>query len=360
VRFILAAGAMKVADDLKIPPIDEVNSIDDIAEAFIAHPLTKGLSIGVYDNGKINYYNYGVQSKSKDGPPSEGSIYEIASISKTFTGTLLAMMVQEGKVKYDDPISKYLDKDLVNWPDSLAITLEELATHSSGFPKLPTNAIVKSLLNLKDPYKNYKPKHLNNFLKTYTPKPKDKRTKEYSNLGMGLLGNILADVEGTDFNSLVENKILKPLVMNDSYSSYNKSKTQIKGHNGKAKTTPPWRGTTLAGAGSIRSNAQDMMKYIQANLETEGPYAEAHKIRGEFDENRDIGLAWIIIHPKKYDGDLLFHNGGSGGFRTALYIDKAKKRGVIVLNNTIQGVDAIGSRIMQLLAKKDAPSEMDS
>jgi len=358
VRFYLSASAMQPAKDISIPEIDEVNNVEEIAKAFVDYPMTRGLSIGVYDKGEVQYYNYGQISKKDKEAPTEESIFEIASISKTFTGALLAQMVQEGKVNYEDPISKYLPEELTNWPDSLSITLEELATHYSGFPRLPENHIIHMVRNMKDPYKSYKQKHLEEYLKTYTPKSKSLRKADYSNLGMGLLGDILAQVEGTDYPSLLKDKILDPLGMTNSYSGFDKEKNQIKGHNGKGKTTPAWKKNILHGSGAIRSTIEDLIKYAVANLENEGAFAEAHRPRKTWDETKDIGLAWITIHSKKLNRDILFHNGGSGGFRSSLYIDKANQRAIVVLNNTIQDVDAIGLRILQLLDKKSPPVEI--
>ena len=346
---------MKETNDIVIPEIGEVSSIDDIVMNYVNHDLTKGLSIGVYDRGQETYYNYGIISDDHPFPPTKQSMYEIASITKTFTAALLAQMVSDGKVDYDDPISMYLPEEVVNWSDSLAMTLEELATHKSGFPRLPYNHILKAFYNMDNPYKNYTEDDLYSFFTYFEPMRKQDRKVEYSNLGVGLLGNILAQVAGISYRELVDRYILNPLGMEHSYVGYRENNQMI-GHNGYGDITPGWEKQTLEGAGSIRSTTEDLMKYLIANVNSEQPYAETHAPREDFKgfgQGTKIGLAWLTIYPNDSEIEIVFHNGGSGGFRSALLFSKELDQGVVVLANSIQSVDAIGMRIMKYLSTQN-------
>lgn len=129
--------------------------------------------------------------------------------------------------------------EVVNWSDSLSITLEELATHQSGFPRLASNYLKRILLNMDNPYKNYSINDLYDYLKSYTPKPKYERKVDYSNLGMGLLGYILAQVNNTSYHELMQTKLTKPLDMNNTYANFIENH-QITGHNGFGKPTSAW------------------------------------------------------------------------------------------------------------------------
>lgn len=344
-------AAMKESDDIKIPTIDSISTIEDIVQPYLNHEATKALSIAVYNKGEVSYYNYGICSDKNPVPPTNQSIYEIGSISKTFTAAVLVQMVQEGKVEYDDPISKYLPKEVVNWSDSVNITLVELATHQSGFPRLPDNHLKRTLLNMDNPHKNYSEQDLYDFLKTYQPKPKSERVVSYSNLGMGLLGHILAKINESSYDELIQNNIVKPLNMINTYAAF-KEDTQIAGHNGYGKPTSQWEFQCLHGAGAVRSNTTDLMKYMITNLQAQFPFAETHNHLADFGEKNKIGLAWITIHTKDTNLELLFHNGGTGGYRSALLFSKEKQIGVVVLANSIQSVDAIGIRILELLEKQ--------
>lgn len=351
-QFFTGVAGMIEADDIKIAKVEEVNTIDDIVQPYIEHDKTKGLSIGIYDNGQVTYHNYGICSDENPVPPTNQSIYEIGSITKTFTATVLVQMVQEGKVKYDDPISMYLPKEVVNWSsDSLTITLEELATHRSGLPRLPNNHLKGGLFNINNPYKNYSEQDLYDYLKSYTPKPKDKRKVNYSNLGMGLLGNILAMVENSSYEELIQSKITGPLGMNNTYAGF-KNDIQLTGYNGFGQSTPAWEFQTLGGAGNIRSCTEDMMQYLLANIEARQPFVETHKFRADFGKKSKIGLGWIIFNIEDTGLELHFHDGGSGGFRSAILFSEEHQMGVIALANSIQSVDEIGIRIMELIGKE--------
>jgi len=350
-KIFLGFAKMSSTDEIRIPLIQEINNIDDIVKPYLEHKTSKAISIGIYSKGKVDYYNYGICSEANPIAPTENSIYEIGSITKTFTGILLAQMVAEGKVNYDDPISKYLPHGVAIWDDSLSITLKELASHTSGLPRIPSNLYMQMFKNIDNPYKDYTDQDLYSFLKKYSPKDRAERKVDYSNLGMGLLGNILAITDQTDYKTLIEKRITTPLRMEHTYTGYRED-TQITGHNGFGKPTPGWEEQTLEGAGAIRSNVSDLMKYLEANLKNEVAYAESHTVVASQNENMQVGLAWFTIKPKDSDSELLFHNGGSGGFRSVILISKEHQTGVVVLSNCIESVDDVGFRLMEFISEK--------
>ena len=333
---------------IPIPVVSEVNTIYEIAKPYIENDRTKGLSIATYKDGKIDFYNFGICSDENAVLPSEQSIYEIGSITKTFTTTVLAQMVSEGKVKYDDPVSKYLPTEIITWSPEVAITLEELATHSSSLPRMPNNFLKSAFFNPGNPYKAYKVADMFDYLKGFKPTPKSDRKVAYSNLGMGLLGHILAGVDELTYEEMIDKRIFQPLGMKDSGIEIGEGKL-IQGHNGSGSPTSQWDLPTLAGAGAIRSNTVDMMKYLVANINEKEAYVLTHAPRKDFSDFQKIGLAWI----SQKNGDLAFtwHNGGTGGFRTFTGFSKTEKVGVVVLANSVQGVDEVGVRILEFLAK---------
>lgn len=341
--------------DIEIPPIEKVSSIDDIVQPFINNEATHSLSIGVYNKGNIQYYNYGTCSEKNPAVPTEKSIYEIGSITKTFTATVLAQMVKEGEVILSDPISKYLPKGVFTYTsDSLSITLEELATHTSGLPRLASNGIMKSIINLKNPYKSYSLGDLHDFLSEYEPTSKTNRKPEYSNLGFGLLGSILSKVDNLTYEKMVEQRIFNPLSMSNSFVD-RKGKNMQTGHNGKGKPTSAWDFQSMAGAGAIRSCTHDMMQYLITNLnsEKENPFNVTHIPRKTFRAQDKIGLAWILKPTKYPEETRIFHNGGTGGFRSSMMMIKERETGVIILSNSTQDVDSMCLRIMEFLEKTE-------
>lgn len=338
----------KIVQNIPVPPLTEVSSVADIVQPYMDNKMTKGLSIGTIKNGKIEFYNFGVCSDKKPEKPTEKSIYEIGSITKTFTGTVLADMVAEGKLSFDDPIAKFLPADVCNWSTEKAITLEELSTHTSGLPRLPNNLTKNFFADMDNPYKNYAAEDLYEFLRQYEPKEKSARKSEYSNLGVGLLGHILATIDGKSYEEILQTRIFQPLEMENTTIEIAEGQL-IQGHDAIGEPTSQWDFQAIAGAGAIRSSTEDMLKYLMANLSEKEPYLTAHTPRTNMSDFQKIGLGWI----SQKNGDLAFtwHNGGTGGFTSFTGFSKDNNIGVIVLANSVQGVDKIGVRVLEFLAQ---------
>src|SRR3954462_12153798 len=166
-------------------------------------------------DGKRVVYGYGRTSPNANGSAPDGkTIYEIGSATKAFTGVLLADMVQRGQVSLDDPVQKLLPAE-VKLPQKgeHPMTLLDLATHRSGLPRLPENLTPKDPGN---PYADYTEKQLYAFLQKWEPARAPGDSYEYSNLGMGLLGHLLARKAGKSYEALLTERVLKPAAMNDT------------------------------------------------------------------------------------------------------------------------------------------------
>lgn len=316
---------------------------DSIAKAFMAKANTAGLAIGVLENGKNYYYNYGETVKGNRKVPNEKTLYEIGSITKTFTGILLAYFVEQKKVKLDDPINKYL-------PDSIPaityngkpVTLASLSNHSSGLPRLPSN-FWQGATNL-NPYKHYDNPRLFSFLKNHKLVREPGSQYEYSNLAVGLLGVILERVSGKPYEQLVKEIIWQPLKMNATRITLLKNDSAIfaQAYGGQL-TVHSWEFQSLAAAGAIRSSTSDMLLYAAAQMNTgnstlQKAIALSHQMTFE-KNNQRVALGWhlIINQEKKY----VFHNGQTGGYYTILVVNPASKRAVVMLTNAL--VDPMGS-----------------
>lgn len=286
------------------------------------------------------------------GLPLDGNtVFEIGSITKVFTGVLLADMVQRGEVRLDDPVSKFLPA-AVRMParNGRQITLLDLATQTSGLPRLPTNQSPKDVSN---PYADYGTEKLYQFLASYTL-PRDVGSKyEYSNLGVGLLGHVLSLQAGKTYGELVKERILDPLGMKDTGIELSASMKPRMAQGFNAGSTPvgTWDFSVLAGAGALRSTANDMLKFLAANLDADSSaagnaLAQARLSRRDADRpgNR-IGLGWHIVDVS--GSTLTWHNGGTGGFRTFIGMDEARKRGVIVLSITTLSPDDIAFHLLE-------------
>ncbi|HLZ45079.1 MAG TPA: serine hydrolase [Gemmatimonadales bacterium] len=303
----------------------------------------EGIVVGLIDaGGRRRIVALGVDSNA---------VFEIGSITKTFTASILADMVSRGEVRLDDPVETYLPPgDSVRIPsrNGKKITLVDLATQSSGLPRLPSNMAPRDSSN---PYADYSVQQLYAFLSGYTLPRDIGSTYEYSNLGMGLLGHALARKAGMSYETLVTRRVLAPLGMNETAISLTPALRSrlAPGHDVDGNVVPNWDLPTLAGAGALRSTTRDMLTYLAANLDTttalERAMRDAHTPRREAGSpNMRIGLAWHIL--SRPGGSIVWHNGGTGGYRTFTGFDPARRIGVVVLSNVNSSVDDLGFHLL--------------
>lgn len=311
--------------------------------------------VGLIDGQGSRIVSAGKLDNSAGGTVDGDTLFEIDSITKTFTTLLLADMVKRGEVKLEDPISKYLPASVkVPTRNGREITLVDLATHTSGLPRLPDNFKPR---DRQDPYADYTEKDLYEFLSHY-PLSRDIGAEfEYSNIGMELLGHILSLRAGTNYESLVVNRICAPLSMNSTRLNLTPEQKSrfAAGHNESGKRVKAWS-MPLPGDGGIRSSVRDLLKYLSANLgltKTElQPAMELQQIpRHAADApSLRVGLGWMII--KLYGAEVVWHNGGSYGYHSFIGFDRKHLRGVVVLSSSAQDIDDIG---MGLLVHNDEP-----
>ena len=330
---------------------DEVREI--LVKRIEQQKQATGIAVGIIDPNGRRVIAHGHPAKGDSRPVDGDTIFEIGSISKVFTSLLLADMVNRQEVALDCPAAQHLPRHIrmPEW-NGKPIRLLDLAMHSSGLPNLPGN------MNRKDPanpYAGYSVDELYEFLSGYTLLREPGSEVEYSNLGAGLLGHILARRAGTDYESLVRSRITGPLGMRDTGITLSPSMKQrmATGHNGMLAPVANWDLPTLAGAGALRSSANDMLTFLEAFLDyRESPLAPAMKAmldvrrpigKGSF----EIGLGWFVA------GEVVWHDGGTGGFRSFAGYDPATRAGVVVFSNaaTLGGVSDIGMHVLNPKAR---------
>lgn len=325
--------------------------IDSIVKAFIDNPANCGLSIAVYQTKKTTFYNYGSVKRGAKQMPDNNTIYEIGSISKTFTGILFAQAILEKKMGLNDPVKKYLGNDYANLAyKGKDIELVHLANHSGRVHRVPFNLMSQPDYNILNPYKNYSKQMVLDYMKVMQPDTFPGLKSEYSNLGMGLLGIIEEKVYEKTYEELISEKICKPLNMNSTKITINGTDTMrfAKGYDSDGNPTSYWDLGALYGAGGIRSTTDDMMKYLLANMEEKD---EALKLSHQTtfnDQRNTIALAWHKTITRK-GNELVWHNGRTGGFSSFCGFIKSKDAAVVVLANSGNPVDQIAIGIMKFL-----------
>jgi CubicO group peptidase (beta-lactamase class C family) len=277
-----------------------------------------------------------VLARHGDPPPGDHTTFEIGSVTKTFTALLLAELARTGEVRLDDPISAHLPSHAVPRDRRAAsVTLEQLATHSSGLPRLPGNFDVPTdPVRLSNPYADY---HLDDLYRAtadleLVTEP-DTRV-EYSNFGCGLLGQLLANAAGRNYVELVRERVGLPLGLTDTGGR--PGPDTAAGHDLHSQPTPPFEIPGLVGSGVLRSSPADLLRYLRALLDPEStPLAESLRSvqtpRRVAEGRESIALVWK--HRRFRFGDLVFHGGGTPGFTTFLGFCPNAGIGLLTLRN---------------------------
>jgi D-alanyl-D-alanine-carboxypeptidase/D-alanyl-D-alanine-endopeptidase len=337
--------------------------LEEALKSGVLAPSTQaGVTIGVVDHGQRQIFSYGVAKND--------SIFEIGSITKTFTGLILSQMVEQGKVKFDDPVRELLPEGTVAKPTGDEITLLDLATQHSGLPRMPDNF---NPADKNNPYADYTAADMYAFIKKQGVTKPAKTEFLYSNLGFGLLGQALADRAGTAYPQLLQHQITTPLAMQDTVVTLSAEQQSrfIAGHDPHRQPAHAWDLVAFAGAGAIRSTAADMLTYLEANLHPDklpstvtatpdgktlaAALAQSHELHNDAMSGLKIALAWL------YDPETenYWHNGATGGYSGYVVFNQKNDYAVVVLvNNTVirsgSIADQLGQHITERLTGKPA------
>ncbi|WP_433595315.1 serine hydrolase domain-containing protein [Lysinibacillus xylanilyticus] len=316
----------------------------------IAYPYIKirpnvALSIGIISQDQEATFTFGGSNFMMEEKPY---IYEVGSISKVFTTSILGEMIQEGQVHVEDSIGKYFSAI----PDNHPVTLKRLANHTSGLPGI---GVLKNISNLfdaetpRDPFCQYSLNETIHYFKTHTDEPKVKF--RYSNVGMGLLGYILANTLHTDYETAIKQRLADPLNMPNTFISIHSDKAEavLQGYTILGHKKPPLQMNEFMAAGAARSTVNDLLKFMKVHLSDENSgYTLTHQATETFSEHMGIGLGWLL------EDNIIWHNGSTKAFSCYLGFDKTKQTGVVVLSNYRSPILAtnpgqIGKDILQLL-----------
>jgi serine-type D-Ala-D-Ala carboxypeptidase/endopeptidase len=347
-----------VVDGSWVRDAPSVSELSERVGAWLARRVGRrvGLVVGVRAGGEAGYWHRGLL------PDGATTIFEIGSITKTFTATLLADMAREGLVGLDDPVQRYLPDGVRVPVRGREITLEELASHRSGLPRLPKGLLWPALTrDRRDPYARFDEGRLAAAVAATLPRREPARRVAYSNYGMGLLGHVLARRAGTSYERLVRARICGPLGLVDTWVETPDSERRrlATGHTWRGRPTPPWHLCALAGAGGLRSTAPDLLAFLGLHAATSpsplaAAAAETARARAAW-RRAEIGLGWLIVPPGRRLPwgrrrlRLLFHDGGTGGFRSFVGVIPERDARVVVLANQARSVGRVGLRLLELL-----------
>ncbi|MGE3171926.1 MAG: serine hydrolase [Planctomycetota bacterium] len=325
--------------------------VDAFCRPLIEAEVAIGLVVGIVDGDATLVRGYGTVAAGGPKQPDADTVYEIGSISKVFTGLLLALAVEDGRVALADPVQKHLPPQ-VRMPrtDAAEVLLWHLTTHTSGLPRLPSGTSPDP----DDPYAHFDRDRLFAAVAESPLQNEPGSTYEYSNLAVGLLGQLLVDTAGAvSFDALLQERITGPLGLGDTSVHLGDAQRE--------RLAPPygidgdpahnWDLAAFAGAGGIRSTMRDMLTFARAQLHPDRtPLAAAirrsHQKLHDGVDGMAVACGWHFAR----DGSTLWHNGQTGGYHSYLAVSPAAGRAVCLLTNMSRGeVDVVGERLLQRL-----------
>lgn len=361
-----AAGSAYWTDG-RVPALDQMMRDEILGWAREQRPV--GVAVGIVTPDGAARATFG-SARLPWGAPLRDATFEIGSITKTFTGVLLADLVERGVVSLDDPLAKLLPPD-VDLPAELqTITLAHLATHTAGLPRVPPGMaslglLLRTLLGL-NPYAGYSTDHLLGALAVTDLRSQPGERSVYSNFGFGLLGWILGREAETGYAHALRELVYEPLGLPGielgpsgeagSLVATGYRARQVVGPVRLGLVAQPWDlPEAFEGAGAVRSTLEGMVGYLAANM-GQGSHPVGAAIRLAQQEHfrvssrRAMGLAWVRDRRRDMGQTVIWHNGGTGGFRSFLGFTEDRRFGVVVLANALASVDPLGTRLLRAIA----------
>ncbi len=303
----------------------------------------QSLFVGIIDENDIEYYFYGDTAKDEN-PIDENTLFEIGSVTKVFTALILADMVEKGEVNLNDPIDKFLPEE-ISTPskNGRTITLFDLATHSSGLPRMPDGFPIMDM----DEQFQYDREEMYDSLSKVELSREIGSKYEYSNFGVALLGHILSLQAGQSYEELLQERVLDKFRMESTCVKQcdalrdRFAKPHILGFAANELNLSE----DMVGAGEIRSSGKDMLSFLSYAMglkdsDLRNSFELTQKVNRQIDDKLSIGLAWHML--QKDDRTIIWHNGATNGFTSFVGFDPESNQGVVVLTNSMNPVDDIG------------------
>lgn len=342
IPIILGLWLLLPALALAEPDPTMKSKLTDVATQYLAKKNRAGIAIGVTRKGVRTIVVSGAASlKDASKPLTEDSLFELGSITKAITGTLLAEEITRGEASLEMEVSKILPAVKVPKVRGREMQLVDLATHRSGLPRIPANMTLVAILNLSNPYAKYQPSHILADLGNM-PDRADDAPYDYSNYGFMLLGHLLAEQSGLSYEELLRTRLTEPLGLNHMFVRVEGQveRDLVDGHSAKGKVAGHWTNVPLPGAGAVVANAGDVLTFLEAQWKP-GPLAEALRLASSphFKDPKEpfgMGLGW---HFQYRDGaePIIWHNGGTGGFHTFCGFTRNAETGLVILTNNADG-----------------------
>jgi CubicO group peptidase (beta-lactamase class C family) len=304
----------------------------------------------VSDGGEPRLIARGRTAAGRPGPPEADTLFEIGSITMVITALTLADMAEEGLVGLEDPVEDHLPRGVRLRERGRPATLADLASHTSGLPRLGRRLLISGLMNRSNPYARFGAADLERSASRARLRPPGRI--RHSNLGAGLLGHLLAREAGAGYENLVRARVLDPLGMDDTRIALSPAAHArlAAGHDRRGRPVPLWDLPAIAGAAALRSTAADLMRLLEAQLSPPPGRLGAAIRRTHLPRARrgrlEVGLGWMRT-PIGRGRHVLWHDGGTGGARSFAGFAPSSNAAVVVLASAARSVTALGLTLLE-------------
>lgn len=354
---LAGCGSSSVSDPPQAP-MSLQGQVDSLIQPGVTSGRWASVVVGVYDRGATSVFGYG-RARPGGPTPDARTVYEIGSVTKTFTAALLAGLDRENRVRLDDPVRLHLPA-AVRVPDYAGqdITLLHLATHSSGLPRLPDDLDRTPGFVASDPYAHYGVDRLFGFLSRVALTRAPGSRYEYSNFAYGVLGQALAFELETTWEQAVLARVIRPLGLRDTVVGLD-AEQQARfafGHDAQGRDAGGWTLNAHAPAGALRSTTEDMLRYVAALLGHGALASDLASCRQPrfvpLEQPFQVGLAWHLVPLGRTGRSYVFHNGGTGGYASFVGYLPDRDAGVTILTGSANVADSQGEALLEWLVQR--------
>ncbi|MFP2959731.1 serine hydrolase domain-containing protein [Myxococcus sp. 1LA] len=314
------------------PKLSPGELLQDATRAYVRGYRSASLCAGITQGGVHHVETL----RRKGAPPAANALFALGELTQVFTGALLALLVDQGKARLDMPLSEVIPRSLLTDDTASRITLEQLATHTSGMPHLPPN-LEQGPQSQVDPFGHYDARHLGEFFQGYQPPWPPPRRHAPSILGMGVLGHALSRRAGFNYGHALRDLLFKPLGMTDTTLRLTEEQEPrlAPGHTARGKPVPTWTFPALPGAGAAYSSAPDLLRFLDANLgRGDAGIVRAlpltHVPRAEAPPGK-AGLGWSVTQVRGQP--VVWRSSVMGGYTGFFGFAAAADAGVVLLAN---------------------------
>lgn len=300
--------------------------VKNLVTTIVSQDSRLAVVVGILDQGKTDFFCYGHPFEKSENVATPDTIFEIASASKVFTITLLALLIKDSLVSLDEPICNLFPEIQYSLRK---ITLLELATHSSGLPTMPSNVLSHFLRNPRNPDATYIYAELFRSLKSFKVRSSMPVQYNYSNVGYALLGYLLAKCSNQTYETVLQDKVCHPLRLKDTTFHLTSEQRQrlATGFSSPGRLASNWEMGALEGAGGLLSCAHDLARFLQAHLGVIEELSEqvrtlCHQTRARISPNSQIALGWMVDELDNGSARIYWKDGASTGYRSFLDFSK--------------------------------------